>query len=179
MTGRTVPTGYTAAPGNFMTSALWNAQITNGLESFAFNPPYFKGQASTAQSVASGTSWTAITLTGAITDTEGGWSSSAPTVYTVQTAGRYLIVATLSWPAFSTTTLACGVGLQVNGSNVRVTETSSCATTGSQIQCVYTTFCSVGATVGMIGMQNSGSSQSTQVGTAQLPNLELIWLGAH
>lgn len=179
MSGRTVPATVTEVPGNFITSALWNTQITNGVQSFAFNPPYFKGQATTAQSVATSTGWTAITLTAAITDTEGGWSSSTPTVYTVQTAGRYLCIATLSWPAFSTTTLPCGVGISIGGVTQRVTEGASASATGAQVQCVYTTFMSVGTTIGMIGMQDSGSTQNTQVGAAQLPNLELIWLGAH
>jgi hypothetical protein len=179
MAGRSIPASVSESPGNFIPSALWNTQITNGVYSFGFNPPYFKGQASTAQSVASQTSWTAITLTGAVADTEGGWSSSSPTIYTVQTPGRYLVIATLSWPAFSTTTLACGVGISFGGTTQRVTEASSCASTGAQLQCVFTGFCAVGQTIGMLGMQNSGSAQSTQVGSAQLPNLEVVWLGAH
>lgn len=179
MTTRTPPANVTELPGNYIPSALWNAQITNGTNSFLYNPPYFRGSSTTAQSVATGTSWTAITLTAAITDTESGWASGSPTIYTAQTAGRYLCIATLWWPTFSTVTLACGVGLSINGSIYRVTETPNASTTGVNIQCIAPVFLSVGSTVGMVGMQNSGSSQSTGTSTTQAPQLEIIWQGAN
>jgi hypothetical protein len=179
MTSRTAPANVTELPGNYIPSALWNTQITNGTNSFLYNPPYFKGISSTSQSVASGTSWNAITLTTALSDTESGWSSSSPTIYTAQSPGRYLIIGTIWWPAFSTTTLACGVGLSINGTTTRVWESPNAATTGVQIQVSLFTYLGVGSTVGLLGMQNSGSSQSTGTSTVQQPCLEIMWQGAN
>lgn len=181
MAGRTIPASVTENPGNFITSSLWNTQITNGLYSFMFNPPYFKGNATIAQSIATGTSWSAVTLTSAVTDTEGGWSSGTPTLYTTQTPGRYLIIATIFLPSNSSTdTSARGVGLWLNGTVSRVFESADAPNVGWQGQCSLTTFMSVGSTVGMYCMQNSGVAQNTSVGQPQQqPMLELIWLGAH
>jgi hypothetical protein len=179
--GRTIPAAATENPGNYITSALWNTQITNGVYSFVFNPPYFKGSATTTQSISSGTSFSAITLTGSITDTEGGWSTSAPTVYTVQTPGRYLILTNIFLPsASSTDTSGRGCGIWIGGSPARVTESANAPNIGWQGQCSITQYITAGTTVGMYAMQNSGSTQSTVVSqTQQQPMLELIWMGAH
>jgi hypothetical protein len=181
MTGRTVPASYNASPGNYIPSALWNTQITNGLYSFCFNPPYFKGIATTTQSIASGGTWAALTMTAAITDTESGWSSGSPTVYTVQTAGRYLILATVTFPsATSTDTSPRGIGIWQNGSSVRVKQTPANSSAVWENTCEMTVFCNVGDTISMYASNGYSSALSTVVAQSQQqPCLEMIWLGAH
>jgi hypothetical protein len=179
LSGRTIPPIATQVPGNFVTSALWNTQINNGLYSFAFNPPYFKGQATSTQSIATGSSFTTVTLTTSVTDTEGGWVSGSPTIYTVQTPGRYLIIATVGIPGTSGTDVTPrGISLSVNGSAVRVVRTASGGTDWNG-QVSHTTFLTAGNTVSFSVMQQSGSAQNTDVAASTYPTLELIWLGAN
>lgn len=181
MSGRTIPASLTEAPGNYITSALWNGQITNGVYSFCFNPPYFKGIATISQALSSTSTFSAITLTSAVTDTEGGWSSGSPTIYTVQTAGRYMVIGSLFIPTNGASdTTSRGVGIWVSSNPTRIVEGANAPNVGFSSQAVLTTFLSVGTTVGLFGMQQSGISLSTQVANAQQqPQLELIWMGAH
>lgn len=181
MSGRTIPPSYTAAPGLYVTSALWNTQITNGVYSFNFNPPYFKGLSTTTQSIASGGAWAALTMTGVATDSEGGWSSGSPTLYTVQTPGRYLVIANVCLPSASSTDVtARGIGIWVNGSAIRVHQSPANTNTVWQATCQITTYLNVNDTVAMYASNSYTSALSTVAsGSQQQPNLELIWLGAH
>jgi hypothetical protein len=180
LAGRTIPPTATQAPGNYVTSALWNTQITNGVQSFTWNPPVFKGIASTTQSVASASSYTTLILTSAVTDTEGGWASGAPTLYTVKTPGRYLIMATCTvGGASGTDATPRGIGIFVNGASVRTARSASGGTSW-QGNCSITTYLAVGTTVSFSLMQQSGASQSTDISSGSVqPCLELVWLGAN
>lgn len=179
MTGRNIPAQATESPGNYVTSALWNTQV-NGLYSFNFNPPYFKGAASTSQSIPNGGVWTVVPMTGAITDTEGGWSSSAPSIYTFQTAGRYLCIGSIFIPTNGTTdTSSRGVGLWQSGTPLRLVEGANGPNVGFSQSAVYTGYFAVGSTIGLEAAQSSTSALSTSTTAIQQPGLELIWLGAH
>jgi hypothetical protein len=179
MAGRTIPPAATVAPGQFVASALWNTQITNGTYSFTFNPPVFKGQSTTAQSIANGGTYTTLTLTAAVTDTEGGWVSGSPTIYTVQTPGRYSILASAGCAGASgTDTTPRGVSILINGTNARAIVQASGGSTWIG-QCAMETYLSAGTTVAMGLMQQSGAAQNTSVGSAaQYPTLDIVWLGA-
>lgn len=99
---RTVPSIATEVPGNFITSALWTAQVgalmqwligsgSNGL-------PMFFGYQATAQAVASGTTGAAITIDTEVIDTDGGHSTvTNASRYTCQVAGYYLVWGSVSW----------------------------------------------------------------------------------
>lgn len=181
MSGRTIPASYSASPGAYITSAMWNTQITSGVYSFGFNPPYFKGIATTTQSIASGGAWAALTMTSAVTDTEGGWSSGTPTLYTIQTPGRYLAISTVTMPtAGSADVTPRGVGLWQNSNPLRVHQSPANTTTAWEATCTATFLGAVGDTVAMYVSNGYTSALSTIVAQAQQqPCLELIWLGAH
>jgi hypothetical protein len=118
-------------------------------------------------------------MTSAITDTEGGWTSGAATVYTVQTPGRYLIVATAGVAGSSgTDNSPRGIAILVNGSTVRAVRSGSGGTDWCG-QATYTTFLAANATVSFALMQQSGASQNTDTSGGTQPVLELIWVGAN
>ena len=85
-----VPVPASEVPGNFITSALWNAQVFNGL-TFLLNPPQFFGYQTSGQSLTSGAG-TAVTLDTETIDTYGGHSTvTNSSRYTAQVAGTYLV----------------------------------------------------------------------------------------
>lgn len=85
-----VPIPASEVPGNFVTGALWNANVYNGL-TFLLNPPIFYGYQASGQSLVSGTG-TAVTLDTEVLDTYGGHSTTTNTSrYTAQVAGTYLV----------------------------------------------------------------------------------------
>lgn len=175
---RTVPPQLTEVPGNFITSALWNTQINNGLYSFTFTPPFFKGTSSTPGSFASGPSL-AVPLTSAIADTDGGWSSvTNPSRYTVQVAGKYLVVGSIAWTVTSSTGLALGVELRQNGATTRTNESSSFTGGTWRGQVTDIMQCSAGDYIELAGFQGSGSAQTPVTSpTKDMPTLICIWQG--
>ena len=70
-----VPIPAAEVPGNFITGALWNANVFNGL-TFLLNPPLFAGYQTTGQSIPSGQSPVAITMDTETIDTYGGHSTT-------------------------------------------------------------------------------------------------------
>lgn len=85
-----VPVPASEVPGNFITSALWNSNVYNGL-TFLLNPPIFFGYQTAGQSLTSGTAL-AVTLDTETLDPYGGHSTSTNTSrYTAQVAGTYLV----------------------------------------------------------------------------------------
>jgi hypothetical protein len=74
-----IPTLVSQAPGNPITSALWNGTVVGGLQA-AQNPVLFKGYATTTQSIASATGGTnVILLDSEDFDTDGGHSTTTNT----------------------------------------------------------------------------------------------------
>ena len=99
---RVVPTIATQAPGNFITAALWNAQVAGIMQwligSGSNGLPMFFGYQATAQSVATGGTGAAITMDTEIIDTDGGHSTvTNSSRYTCQVAGYYLVWGSVSW----------------------------------------------------------------------------------
>ncbi|MFI8459019.1 hypothetical protein [Kitasatospora sp. NPDC085464] len=81
--GLAVPTPASEVPGNFITSALWNASVYSPL-TFLLNPPTFVGYQSTSQSL-SNSSWTPLNIDTVANDPYGGHSSTSNTSrYTCQ-----------------------------------------------------------------------------------------------
>jgi hypothetical protein len=92
MTNLPVPTPSTAAAGNFLTSALWNAQVRDAIN-FLTNPPIFFGYQSVAQSLPA-TTYTAIGMDTETLDSYGGHSTTTNTSrYVCQLAGTYEVCA--------------------------------------------------------------------------------------
>jgi hypothetical protein len=90
MTNLPVPIPASEVPGNFITSALWNANVYNGL-TFLLNPPLFIGQQAIAQSFANQT-WSTVSFDTTIVDSYGGHSNTTNSSrYTAQVAGWYTV----------------------------------------------------------------------------------------
>lgn len=174
---RTVPPAVTEVPGNYITSALWNTQINNGLRSFTFTPPMFKGVATSASSIASNSS-VAIPLTSAVVDTDGGWSSTTnPSRYTVQVAGTYLCVASGAW-AINAANVAVSVALRQNGAVAQVAQSISSTSGDWRDQVTSLLQCSVGDYIELALYQDSGSAQTPPTTNVyDQPALMCLWIG--
>lgn len=180
---RTVPVSASEAPGNYLTGALWNAQVkaimdflsgsgTNGV-------PRFKGWASTAQALATGTADVAITLDTEDYDSDNGHSTSTNTSrYTIQVAGTYRIVAL---GGFSTN--ATGnrkLGININGAAARAGSIQQPGmASNSWNACVVTELaCSVGDYIEIAMWQTSGGSLSTAASAGFGPALMVCWISS-
>lgn len=181
MTGRVFPTPATEVPGNFIASALWNSQV-NALNSFLGTPPVFKGLQTTTQSIPSSNATSMLTMQSANVDTEGGWSSvTNPNRYTVQTAGRYLLIANVCIGAgTSTDTTNRGAVLLLNGTIIRISQTPANTNNIWQAQTSTAVLCAVGDYLQFGAIQQSGGALSTAVANLwNQPSLEIYWQGAN
>lgn len=127
---RTVPVSLTEAPGNFITAALWTAQVKATMDflmgSGTNGVPRFKAWASTSQSIATGTTDTPITLDTEDYDSDNGHSTVTNTSrYTVQVAGTYRIIAVGGFTSNSVGNRK--LGINVNGANTRGSSTQQAA----------------------------------------------------
>lgn len=96
-----MPVPAQVATGNFMTAALWNANIYNGMN-FLLNPPIFSGYQVGAQSIAAN-SWTSLAVDTTIVDSYGGHSNTTNNSrYTAQVAGWYACSGIISFLSNST-----------------------------------------------------------------------------
>ncbi|MFJ9616702.1 hypothetical protein [Streptomyces noursei] len=112
------PVQSTAAPGNFLTSALWNAQVRDSVN-FLLNPPMYFGYSTTAVSISAG-GYSAIGMDTDITDTYGGHSKVTNTSrYTCQLAGYYEVGGGAALPSSSNTATALmAAQIRKNGSEL-------------------------------------------------------------
>ena len=117
-----IPVPSTAAPGNFLTSALWNAQVRDAI-SFVLNPPIYFGYSTVQVSLSAGV-YTAIPLDTDKFDSYGGHSTVTNTSrYVAQVAGVYEVVGGVAIASTSGTLLAAYVaknGTQITGSGIEV-----------------------------------------------------------
>lgn len=182
---RTVPVSATEAPGNFLTGALWTAQVkalidfltgsgTNGV-------PRFKGYASTGQSIATGSGAdTAVTLDSESYDSDNGHSVSTNTSrYTIQVAGTYLIMATAGFPTNSTGNRK--LGININGANANggvFTGPAMASNSWAACVCVEQALV-VGDYVEMVVWQTSGGALSLNAGGSGFgPTLMCHWISS-
>ncbi|MCI3277661.1 hypothetical protein [Streptomyces cylindrosporus] len=184
---RTVPSIAAEVPGNFVTSALWTAQVgaimqwlvgsgSNGL-------PMFFGYQATSQSVASGTTGAAITIDTEVIDTDGGHSTVTNTSrYTCQVAGYYLLWGSTAWAINATEeriTYYQKNGTTIpGGSSVQIQSVSS----GHATVVVGTLMIvplAVGDYVEVWGSQVSGGALSTQADVAAGKNCSMLVMWLH
>lgn len=180
---RTVPISASEAPGNFLTGALWTAQVKAAMDflmgSGTNGVPRFKGYASTAQSLATGTTDTPITLDTEDYDSDNGHSTSTNTSrYTIQVAGTYAIAATLAIATNATGNRKAGIN--INGANARGGAVQAPGfASNSWCTAVYTEQpLSVGDYVELVGWQTSGGALSTSATTGFGPTLMCHWLSS-
>lgn len=120
MTNLPVPTPYSASTGNFLTSALWNATVRDGIN-FLTNVPIFYGYQTVSQSLTAA-QYTPVLLDSETLDSYGGHSTSTNTSrYTCQLAGVYEVCANAAVAANSGGLMAAYVaknGAEVTGSRM-------------------------------------------------------------
>jgi hypothetical protein len=162
----TIPTVPTEVPGNFNTSALWNANILGGLN-YLFAPVRFKAYSSAAQSFTTGTSAVPITLDTEIVDSDGGHSTVTNTSrYTCQTAGLYFATGSACWATSGTGTRTLQFllnGAAIQGSAIQAAATSS---NNGSVCCTCFVQLAVGDYIELAGWQNSGGTLATSTGTS-------------
>jgi len=185
---RVVPTIASESPGNFITGALWNAQVGGIMQwligSGSNGLPMFFGYQGTAQSIGSGTTGAAITIDTEVIDTDGGHSTVSNTSrYTCQVAGYYLVWGCVSWVTNATeeriTYYQKNGAVIVGGSSVQANPvTSSHATVIPGTIMILPM--SVGDYFEVWGSQVSGSSLNTQADATQGKNSSMlcVWLHA-
>lgn len=173
-----VPVPVQESPGNYITGALWNAQIFNGL-TYLLNPPVFAGYASGAQAVATST-FTPLLLDTETQDSYGGHSTTTNTSrYVAQVAGLYLAWASTAWASNATGQRALLIaknGTAVLNSEVLILPSTSANGLGgvalSFVQCAANDY--IEAWV----WQNSGGTLSTNSSGNWQPGLNVCWLHA-
>ncbi|MDX3126019.1 hypothetical protein [Streptomyces scabiei] len=179
---RAVPTIATKAPGDYLTGALWNANV-KAMGDFLLGAsgngvPRFRGYAQTAQSIPDG-AWTALTLDTEAYDSDGGHSTSTNTSrYTVQVPGVYLITGAAAFAGNATGNRA--VRMAVNGIGVIgsfVKTLAATATHSSAVATVAQVVCVAGDYIEVFGYQNSGGALMTSATSTDVaPALGVQWI---
>jgi hypothetical protein len=171
------PVSYTAVTGNFLTAALWNAQVRDASAFFAA-PPAFRAYSTVTQSLTDNT-WTSLNLDTEQFDNYGGHSTSTNTSrYTCQLAGIYLVTGVATFASNGTGNRA--VRLAVNGtaypgSFVKAPAPVTTAS-GGQITTALVSL-AVGDYVEVMGNQNSGTALATSFsGPDVYPSLSVLWV---
>ncbi|MEU5426827.1 hypothetical protein AB0H73_14655 [Streptomyces olivoreticuli] len=172
---RTVPTSASVAPGQFITGALWNAQV-KALNDYLTAPPVFSGYQTTAQSISNAT-FTSFTLDTEVVDSDGGHSTSTNTSrYIATVAGTYLVVGTAGWSGATTGYRRCRITL--NGGVVPGAAVGADATNAVLCgQCVVTVVVMNGTTdyVEVQGQQSSGGALAAY-NADFAPSMRVYWL---
>ncbi|MEV7034642.1 hypothetical protein AB0N99_30975 [Streptomyces sp. NPDC093272] len=178
---RTVPVPVTEVPGNFITSALWTAQVTalmNFLTGSSSNGvPRFKGYASSSQTLTTGTVDTPLTLDTEDYDSDNGHSTTVNTSrYTVQVAGTYVIMGTAAIATSATGNRK--LGININGSNARGGVAQGAGlSTNSWCACVSTVQAlNVGDYIELVAWQSSGGNLTTSATAGFGPVLMCQWI---
>jgi hypothetical protein len=112
---KTYTAAGTVAAGDVATAAAWNV-VTADVNNLIVPPAVQVVRTSDLTSYTSNSNITWQSITSGF-DTDGMWSAGAPTVLTVNTAGMYLIVATLAYSGAATIALAGG-NIVVNGTSI-------------------------------------------------------------
>ncbi|MFD0032539.1 hypothetical protein ACFVJK_30580 [Streptomyces sp. NPDC127172] len=181
---RNVPVIASEAPGNYLTGALWNANIKAMgdflMGSSGNGSPRFRGYAQTVQSILDAT-WTALTIDTEAYDSDNGHSTTTNSSrYTVQVPGTYLITGTAAFAANATGNRA--VRLSVNGVAIIgsfVKTLAATATHSSAVATVAHAVCVAGDYIEVYGYQNSGVGPpglSTAAASDVAPSLSVTWI---
>lgn len=170
----TIPTIPSESPGNFWTSALWNANVLNGLN-YLLSPVRFKGYAVAAQSLTSSTSTTVLALDTTAVDSDNGHSNvTNNSRYTCQTAGLFYVSGSVNFAQNSGGTRTLQVfqnGASITGSAVQAMPS---ATNGASVFTSTIVQLSVGDYVELAAWQNSGSTLATATSNALLTTM-CLW----
>lgn len=171
------PTLAQAIPGNTVTSALWNANVFNGL-TFLGNVPLAVVNQATIQSIPNG-SPTALSYDATQLDTYGGHSNTVnPSRYVCQQAGWYFVKAGVVWST-SSTSANRGIQLYKNGTAYPYSWTVNLAVgnfNNSGVETAALVQLAVGDYVEAWVVQNSGGALSTAVVATIASNMQCMWM---
>jgi hypothetical protein len=184
---RSTPVIATEVPGNFVISALWNAQVAATMQwlfgTGSNGVPRFKGYASTAQPIAGVASGTnpvdvPINLDTEVYDSEGGHSTTTnPSRYTCQVPGLYRLTAVGGFPTNGTGDRKVGIninGVPPPGSVVQGVPSSA----RSWSACVSVEqYLNAGDYVEMVMWQTNTTALNTAVFSGYGPALSVWWIG--
>lgn len=179
---RTVPTIASESPGNFLTGALWNANVKAMgdflLGSSSNGVPRFSGYQATSQSLSTGT-WTSLNIDTELFDSDAGHSTVTNTSrYTATVAGTYAVAATVAFAANATGVRR--VRLALNGAAINGTTIGSDAPGGSaQAAAITMSLVQLNGTTDYVeaqGLQSSGGALSTNANSDPCPSLRLFWI---
>lgn len=177
---RTVPVMAQEVPGNFLTGALWNANV-KALGDFLSNMPVFSGYAAASQSIPT-TTFTPMSLDTEVVDSDGGHSTVTNTSrYTCQVAGLYLLTGSVVFPI--TGTGVRGVSIGLNGATTGLAGSEQLVPVGAVFATTATatpTYArlAVGDYVQIMGFQNSGSAIATTTIGAAYTSFSAQWVAA-
>jgi hypothetical protein len=174
----------TAAPGGFLTAALWNSQVRD-LGNFMLGVPVFSGYQNTGQSFASGSPGVGpVAIDTEVLDPAGGHSNTVnPSRYTPQAPGTYFVAGTVGWTAVSAATPAYRrAWIRLNGNTIRGAVGS--IDQQSNVQCAVSAsgFVTCNGTTDYIELyaaQSTGSALSTTTGAADFASsLSVFWISS-
>lgn len=172
-----LPTLASEIPGNYVTSALWNNNVYNGL-TFAYNQPMFQGYQTATQAIASAT-LTALAIDTTVVDFYNGHSNvTNNSRYVAQQSGYYLVIASAGYSTLNATGNRV-LEVQKNGSTINLAVTVGLAPTtsnGAANQCA--TIVQMNGTTDYVEAyvyQTSGSSLTTAGAST---GMSVIWLHA-
>jgi hypothetical protein len=177
---RLVPVMASEVPGNYVTGALWNANV-KAAGDFLTGVPLFSAYAAAAQSVPNNV-FTAMSLDTEVFDTDGGHSTVTNTSrYTCQVAGIYLLMGVAVLPASGAGTRGAAIGLNgsttgIIGSEQLLAPSPAFATTIAPTP-TYQRL-AVGDYVSLLGWQNSGAAISTVTVGAAMTSFTAQWVSA-
>ncbi|MFJ2399864.1 hypothetical protein ACIOUE_01070 [Streptomyces xanthochromogenes] len=176
--GRTVPAAATVTPGQFITGALWNAQVA-ALNSFLTAAPVFTGYASTSQSIAGSNAMVALNLDTETLDVDAGHSTVTNTSrYTPTVPGLYLVFGSVGWPNTTAGDRRLQIGLNgggVIGSGASF-DPANAVTSGMQTSAFVT--CN-GTTdyIEVMAAQASGGAINTSAGASIFTaSMRVLWI---
>lgn len=178
---RTVPVAATEVPGNFLTGALWNANV-KALGDFLENKPIFSGYQVAAQSIPTGT-FTPLSIDTEVVDSDSGHSTVTNTSrYTCQVAGLYLLTGNVVLPAAGTGTRGASFALNgstttgITGSEQLIAPSPGFATTITPTPSYIRL--AVGDYVQICAYQNTAGALSTTTIGAAFSSFSVEWVTA-
>ncbi|MGW1525466.1 hypothetical protein [Streptomyces sp. NPDC002159] len=173
-----VPVPADEVPGASIASALWNAQVRDGI-GYLLNEPVFVGTQTSSQNVLHNT-WTALNLNTEQFDTYGGHDNvTNNSRYTAQAPGFYAVCGIACFTANATGVRAARI--HVNGNVVQgscqmfMTQNTNITGVATPLRTVYL---SAGDYVEVAGYNNSGLASpglSTGVAADLASALFVLW----
>jgi hypothetical protein len=172
---RTVPVPPTETPGNYQTSALFNAQVRD-LNNFALAPPLFYGRQGSAQSIP--TTGAAVTIDTEILDPDAFHSTVTNASRVTPTIpGTYLILGYGTFVA--NTTGARSARIFLNGTVLPASQTTlSASPAGVQWGAPCWAITPMNGTTDYVELnisQTSGGALSTYIGVDVAPSIAVYF----